>query len=200
MIEIKNLKKTYGDRTVLNIPYLKIEKGERILLIGHNGSGKSTLLKILSGVITSYEGEVNCEGITYYLPQKCVPFNKSVKKNIMYALKGDKKTKEAICTKVLESLKLSHLENKNANSLSGGECQRLCLGRVIANEGDILILDEPTSAADIKSTELIEEIIDTYCQKTGCILIMTTHDKVQAEKFKGTVIELFEGEIVNENA
>ncbi len=199
MIEIKNLKKSYGERVVLDIPHLKIEKGDRIILTGHNGSGKSTLLKILSGIITDFEGTVKIEGAVYYLPQQCVPFNKSVKKNITYAL-GEAENKKEICEDILNRLNLKTLENKNAKTLSGGECQRLCLGRVIAKKGDILILDEPTSAADSESTALIEKVIENYQKDTNCTLIMTTHSKEQAEKLKGKKIELKDGKLVDVDA
>ena len=65
MIEIKNLKKLYGDRTVLDIPELKIEKGECVILTGHNGSGKTTLMKILADTLKPTEGEVKKEGAVY---------------------------------------------------------------------------------------------------------------------------------------
>ncbi len=199
MIEIKNLKKQYGERTVLDIPYLKIKKGERVILTGHNGSGKSTLLKILGGIISDFEGQVNITGEVYYMPQQCVPFNKSVRKNIIYSLKKNE-NKNEICDEILEKLNLKALENKNAKTLSGGECQRLCLGRVIANKGEILILDEPASAADSESTRLIEKVIENYQKETGCTLIITTHSKSQAERLKGRPIELLDGKQVEKNA
>ncbi len=199
MIEIKNLKKSYGERTVLEIPYLKIEKGERIILTGHNGSGKSTLLKILAGVIRDFDGEVKIDGEVRYLPQQPVPFNKSVKKNITYAL-SKACNKNEICEEIFMKLNLKTLENKNAKTLSGGECQRLCLGRVIAKSCDVLILDEPTSAADTESTELIEKAIQSFQNDTGCTLIMTTHSKAQAEKLGGRRIELLDGKQVKKYA
>ncbi len=200
MIEIRNLKKAYGDRVVLNIPYMKIEKGEKILLTGHNGSGKSTLLKILAGVITDYEGEITLGGEVAYLPQQSVPFRGSLRKNIMYAMKGDKKEKKARCDELIDSLSLGALADKNATGLSGGECQRLCLARVMAVGGDVLLLDEPTSAADRESTALMEKMIVSYCEEKGCTLLMTTHSEGQPERIGGKIINLCDGERTDTDA
>lgn len=195
MIEIQNLKKVYGDRTVLDIPYLKIENHEKLILTGHNGSGKSTFLKILAGIIKADAGSVSLDGQLYYLPQQSIPFDKSVRKNILYALEGNKKEKETVCEEILKRLNLTHLKNKNAKTLSGGECQRLALGRVLAKKGDILLLDEPTSAADSESAKLIQKEIENYCKETGCILIMTTHSREEAESIDGRKIIFSDGKI-----
>ena len=99
MIKINNLKKLYGDRTVLDIKSLEIKKGECVVLTGHNGSGKSTFLKILAGTENKTEGDVFTKGQIYYLPQQSLPFNKSVKSNILYCLEGRKSEKNELCEK-----------------------------------------------------------------------------------------------------
>lgn len=165
MIKVTKLKKQYGERTVLDIPELEISKGECVILAGHNGSGKSTLLKILAGTEKQTEGEVLTKGQIYYLPQQSIPFNKSVKSNILYCLEGKRKDKHELCDTLLEEFNLKHLESKNAKTLSGGECQRLALARVLCKKGDIILLDEPSSAADSKGRELINQLIRGYCEK-----------------------------------
>ena len=106
MINIKNLKKLYGDRVVLDITELDIKKGECIILSGHNGSGKSTLLKIIAGAITKSSGDVISEGQIYYLPQQSLSFNKSVKSNILFCLKGSRKEKNELCEIILSAFDL----------------------------------------------------------------------------------------------
>ncbi|MBQ7117500.1 MAG: ABC transporter ATP-binding protein, partial [Clostridia bacterium] len=145
MIEIKNLTKKYGDRTVLNISALTVKKGETIVIVGPNGSGKSTLLKILAGVLSESTGEINTHGDIYYLHQQSIPFRKTVRKNLLFSVRGGT-DKEKTAEKIISLLSLSELADKNASGLSGGECQRLALGRVLVNEGDFLLLDEPSSA------------------------------------------------------
>ncbi len=198
MIEIKGLVKKYADRTVLDIADLKIKKGELVVLTGHNGSGKSTLIKILAGTLKATEGQVKTDGRIYYLPQQSLPFNKSVSKNLLYCLDGDKKSKKEQCEKLLDAFNLKHLEKKNAKTLSGGECQRLALARVLCRKSDIILLDEPSSAADAESRRLINELIAEYHKQTGCTVVMTTHTGELPETDKLRVIELCDGKIIND--
>lgn len=199
MIKILNLKKQYGDRTVLNIPELTVNKGETVVVVGPNGSGKSTLLRILAGVISKTDGEFSINGDIYYLPQQSIPFSKSVKENILFSAKDSKET-EKRCDDILSELSLSHLANKKAKKLSGGECQRLALGRIIINQCDFLLLDEPTSAVDIEGTEIIESVIKKYKQETGCGILMTTHSPKQAKNLADRVIMLNEGQIAEQGS
>ncbi len=198
MIKINGLKKLYGDRTVLDIPELEISKSEHIILKGHNGSGKSTLLRILAGTESKTEGNIQNEGQIYYLPQQSLPFNKSVKSNILYCLDGNRKGKQELCEKILNAFNLKHLENKHGKTLSGGECQRLALSRVLCKKSDIILLDEPSSAADSKGRELINKLIVEYCEKTGCTLVMTTHTGEYPKLNKFRIIELCDGKIISD--
>lgn len=198
MIRIKNLKKLYGDRVVLDITELDIKIGECIILSGHNGSGKSTLLKIIAGAVKKSSGEVISDGQIYYLPQQSLSFNKSVRSNILFCLKGSRKEKNELCEIILSAFDLKHLENKNAKTLSGGECQRLALARVLCRKADIVLLDEPTSAADSKGRTLINNLICQYCEKTGCTLIMTTHIADYPDFKNLRIIELYDGKILND--
>ena len=195
MIKITGLRKIYGERTVLDIPYLEINKGECVVLTGHNGSGKSTLLKILAHTEDKTEGNVLSDGQIYYLPQQSLPFNKSVKSNLLFCLEGKRKAKHELCESLLTAFGLKHLKNKNAKTLSGGECQRLALARVLCRKADIILLDEPTSAADSESRILMNKLICQYCKQTGCTLIMTTHTGEFPELQNLRIIELSDGKI-----
>lgn len=199
MIKAHNLVKAYGERTVLKILSLTVNKGETLVIVGPNGSGKSTLLKIIAGVIEKTSGECRAEGKIYYLPQKNIPFRKSVRDNLLFSADNTNE-KEKRCDDILEKLGLACLADKNAAKLSGGECQRLCLGRVLINKGDFLLLDEPSSAADIEGTQLIEKAIREYKDKTGCGIIMTTHSPRQAKELADRIIMLRNGEIVEEGS
>ncbi len=197
MIKLKNIKKTYGERTVLDIENLSFTKGETVAIVGPNGSGKSTLLKIIADIIKSDDGETVRRAKLYYLPQQSIPFRKSVRKNILFSMENTV-DKEKRCDEILAELCLTNLADKNAKGLSGGECQRLALGRVLINEGDFLVLDEPSSAADIEGTQMIENAIRKYKEKTGCGVIMTTHSPVQALKLADRIIMLCDGKIVED--
>ena len=197
MITLKNIKKTYGDRTVLDIENLTFSKGEAVAIVGPNGSGKSTLLKIIADTVKSDGGDIERNGKILYLPQQSVPFRKSVRKNILFSMENtDNKDKR--CDEILEELSLTSLADKNAKTLSGGEAQRLSLGRILVNECDFMLLDEPSSAADIEGTETIEKALARYRDKTGCGVIMTTHSPVQALKLADRIIMLCDGKIVED--
>lgn len=193
MLKVKKLTKVYGDKTVLNIGNLEIKKGQTVVIVGPNGSGKSTLLRIVSGVLSPTGGETETEGTVCYLPQQSVPFSKTVRKNFL-CVSDDKRR----CQELLEELSLDLLADKDAKTLSGGECQRLALGRVLMNKCDFLLLDEPSSAADIESTEIIEEAIIKYKAETGCGILMTTHSPRQAKELADRIIMLNSGEIVED--
>ncbi len=197
MIKLQNIKKTYGERTVLDIENLSFTKGETVAIVGPNGSGKSTLLKIIADIIKSDGGEIERKAKLYYLPQQSIPFRKSVRKNILFSMENTV-DKEKHCDEILTQLGLISLANKNAKGLSGGEAQRLSLGRILVNDGDFLLLDEPSSAADIEGTELIEKTIINYKNKTGCGVIITTHSPVQALKLADRIIMLCDGKIVED--
>ncbi|MBQ9912730.1 MAG: ABC transporter ATP-binding protein [Clostridia bacterium] len=198
MIEIKNLTKNYGDRAVLNIGSLTVKKGDTVVIVGPNGSGKSTLLKILAGILPKSGGDFTVNGSLYYMPQQSVPFRKTVKKNLIFSAKAENKEKKA--ENMLSLLSLTDFADKNAAGLSGGECQRLALGRVLINEGDFLLLDEPSSAADIEGTEIIEKAVAEYKRKTGCGILMTTHSPGQARRMADRIVILYNGEIAEEGA
>ena len=197
MIELKDVKKNYGDRTVLCVDLLKIKKGERLSLTGANGSGKSTLLKIIAGIITC-DGYVEVPQKVLYMPQKTVLFDMSVLHNVTYSLSGKKKEKEEKAMEALRKTGLSELYNKNALTLSGGEGARLALARILVNDCDVLLLDEPTGAVDVEGTEIVENALREYTEKNGCTLITATHSPLQAKRLSERVIMLQDGRIAED--
>lgn len=197
MIKLENIKKTYGKRSVLDIEGLTFQKGEAVAVVGPNGSGKSTLLKIIADIIKCDSGKAEINGKLLYLPQHSIPFGKSVRKNIIFSME-DTADKENRCNEILSVLGLSLLADKNAKGLSGGEAQRLALGRILVNGCDFLLLDEPSSAADIEGAEIIEKAIRGYEDKTGCGVIMTTHSPIQALRLADRIIMLCDGKVVED--
>lgn len=200
MIEIKNLTKKYGDRTVLEINTVTVKDGEAIAVIGPNGSGKSTLLKILGGIIRQTDGTVSGNGNMLYLPQQSTPFDMSVEKNILYGAKGDKEKAKQKADALISALGLKELKDKKATGLSGGELQKTALCRLLVNDCKLLLLDEPTNAADIEGAELIRQAVKDYREKTGCTLIMTTHSPAEAKAMADRIIMLHDGKIIEDGS
>lgn len=197
MIKLENIKKIYGERTVLSIESLTFKKGETVVIVGPNGSGKSTLLKIIADITKADSGKTERKGKILYLPQSSIAFRKSVRKNILFSAEMSD-NKDRRCDEILKLLGLSHLADKSAKSLSGGEVRRLSLGRLLINNGDFLLLDEPSSAADIESMQIIKNSVTDYKNKTQCGVIMTTHSPVEALGLADRIIMLCDGKIVED--
>lgn len=200
MIEIKELKKEYGDRTVIDIDYLKINDGELAVITGPNGSGKSTLLKLIAKTVKKTQGEIALSGDVLYLPQQSIALSKTVLGNIMYCAKGSKADSRKRAEELIAQMGLEALKDKKATGLSGGELQKTALCRLLINKCDLLLLDEPTASADIESTEIIENAILDYKKKTGCTVIMATHSPAQAKKMADRVIMLCDGKVAEDGS
>ena len=190
MINIRNLKKCYGERTVLSIPALTINDGETVAFAGANGSGKTTLLRILAGMLKATGGTCDIPEKVLYLPQQSYAFRGNLLKNI--TLGGADKDK---AERLLEAIELSHLKNKKAASLSGGELQRLALCRLLVRDCEVLLLDEPTSACDAKGAELVISAIKEYQKEHGCSVLMSTHSPVLAARAADRLIILNSGAV-----
>lgn len=195
-MKIRALKKTYEGRPVLNIPEIELEDGKIISVIGTNGSGKSTFAKILAGIIKDdekvkpfvCEEEKKVMPKVGYLPQKPYAFNMSLEKNMNIAGKVE--------DDIYSQLKIDHLKNENAKKLSGGETARMALGRILAKDFDLLILDEMSASMDIESTIISEDLVKKYCERTGASIVVVTHELGQAKRISDYVMFLVKGEIV----
>ena len=169
MIELKDIKKIYDARVVLDIPHLVFDLKKRYALIGVNGSGKTTLLRILAGVLKPDSGEVTSSTPNNmgYMPQSPYAFRFSVEKNVAIAMDKEQVSKD----QVLEALKavgMDHLQHAYGNQLSGGETQRMALARMIVKPCNLLLLDEPTASADIRGTSQIEKALIKYVGDNNC--------------------------------
>jgi len=203
MITLESVVKTAGGRQILNIGQLLIRHGERVALIGPNGSGKSTLLRVIAGIVEPDAGSVDFdppEAQAYLMPQVSFGFARSVLKNLEIGLPSSMTTaeKRAAAERTADLLALRPLLKKHGNKLSGGETQRLALGRLLAAPKTLLLLDEPTGSADFESTKLIEDALLATCEKNGTTLLFATHDARQAERMAERIILLENGRIIND--
>ena len=198
MIELKNVKKIYGGRCVLDIESLTIKRGERVAVIGPNGAGKTTLLRVIAGFLAPDEGEItNAARATGYMPQAPFVFDMTVLKNVMLALpRGENAEAQALTA--LEKVGLANLSAAKAKTLSGGEKQRMALARMLAVSRELLVLDEPTSATDVAGGVAVERAINDYLSLSGATLIFTTHFPSQAQRLAGRVTAMHEGKIAED--
>jgi tungstate transport system ATP-binding protein len=210
LLELKGINKSYGQAKILKDIDLTVEKGEIMALIGPTGSGKTTLLHLIDLLELPTGGSIVFDGIPVtVLPekemlkarrrmamvfQKPVMFKASVRENVSYGLKIRGKSKEEPVREALRAVGLLGYESRDANTLSGGEIQRIALARALVLEPELLLLDEPTAHLDPKSAASIDRIIqDLSEQKTT--VIMATHNMHQCRRLAHRVAVLREGRL-----
>lgn len=214
VIEFRNIKKSYGNKVVMNGFNLSVKKGEFLTLIGSSGCGKTTALKMVNGLIDPDEGDilVNGENIREkdqtalrrnigYAIQGSVLFpHMTVEQNIAYVphllnRKNKKKTRDAISKWMKITGLEEDLRDRYPSELSGGQQQRVGIARALAASPDILLMDEPFGAVDeITRTQLQEEIKRIH-QQTKITILFVTHDIREALKLGTKVLVMDQGEI-----
>nr|WP_314179705.1 ABC transporter ATP-binding protein [uncultured Campylobacter sp.] len=161
----------------------EIKRGQILAILGLNGQGKSTLMSCMMWILSLKEGRLCTQAKFGFLPQSfSVAFDYSVQdivamgrvRDISLFSKPSKRDVQ-ICLDALESLEISHLKNKRFNSLSGGQKQLVLFARAIASKSEILFLDEPASALDIKNQDRVLSLIVNLKQKSSASIVFTTH-------------------------
>lgn len=191
----RDLKKTYGIKTALDIPELLLEDGKIYAVIGANGCGKSTLAKLLSGTVKSDGEHIKCPDKRIgYMPQKSYAFNMSMRKNLR--INGNGKDSDMREKELMDALKIEPLADTKARKLSGGETAKMALARLLMSDYGFLILDEPTAAMDMESTLLAEKLITEYLEKNGCAVLLITHSLSQARRLADYVLFISDGKLV----
>lgn len=207
MFELKNV--TY--KQILDIPNLTIEGSKVTCIIGESGSGKSTLLRLLNKLISCDHGDIlyksqslssinsiDLRRNVVMLPQQPAIFPGTVKENLLIGLKFAEKpvVDDTRLLEILDTVHLSKNLSDDCDKLSGGEKQRLALGRVILLDPEVFLLDEPSSALDEETERIIIENLITLTKDTGKTLIMVTHSKKVAQTYSDRMIEISKGKVV----
>jgi len=218
IVEVKNLKKQYGDNVILKNINLYIDKGEVVSLIGPSGSGKSTILRCIADLESITSGEILIEGnnLTDKNVDKKIKkemllktgmvfqtFNlfphMSVRNNIVRTLKLVKNMNtekaESIVKEMLSLVGLSDKINNYPNELSGGQKQRVAIARALALKPDIMLFDEPTSALD---PELVKEVLDIIrkLKSQKITMLIVSHEMNFVREISDRVIIMEKGEIL----
>ena len=204
LLEIKNLKKSFGDNVVLRDISLNVDKGEVLSIIGPSGSGKSTLLRCITNLEQEDSGIIKFEGTFGLVFQDFNLFpHHSVMKNITNApLRVQKRDKTEVfdhARQLLKKMGLEDKENAYPCELSGGQQQRVSIARALAMNPDILFFDEPTSALDPELTgEILEVIKQLAADKMTMVIV--THEMNFARKVSDSIIFMENGVIVEEGS
>lgn len=217
IIEVKDLKKSFGTLQVLKGINTEVQKGEVVVVIGPSGSGKSTFLRCLNLLETPTAGSIYVDGAEITDP-KCdinlhrqkmgmvfQHFNlfphKTVLQNITMApLALKKKTPEEAQKQALELLErigLADKANEYPNMLSGGQKQRIAIVRALAMDPEVMLFDEPTSALD---PEMVGEVLDLMrdLAKEGMTMAVVTHEMGFAREVADRVVFMADGKILEE--
>lgn len=206
-----HINKAYGGKTILGDCSVTIEGSGPYVLMGPNGCGKSTFLRICSLLERPDSGDVSFFSGEAQLPQdlslrrrmtmvlaRTGVFNTTVFRNVAYGLRIRGMRDDEIKQKVSRALAFVGLEHKASQrglTLSSGETQRLGIARSLVIEPEILFLDEPTASVDQENTEIIESIIATMRKTGSTTVIMTTHDRDQAERLADVLLLMKNGMI-----
>ena len=217
MITVKNLKKNFGDLTVLKGIDVTIEKGECVVVIGPSSSGKSTFLRCLNRLEEPDGGEIDIEGTDLLSPHTDINemrqrigmvfqhFNlfphKTILENVTLApIKLKKMPQKEAEDAALDLLRRVGIEDKASvypSTLSGGQKQRVAIARSLAMNPQVMLFDEPTSALD---PEMVGEVLDVMknLAKEGMTMVVVTHEMGFAKEVANRVLFMADGVILEE--
>ena len=209
-IELQNITHRYGEMTVVGDTTLELNKGEVFSLLGPSGCGKTTLLRILAGFLTPEKGRVLIEGrdITA-LPPDRRPINTvfqnyalfphlTVRENIAFGLVVAKRPKAEIGREVDRMLDLIQMHDhagKRPGQISGGQKQRVAIARALINRPQLLLLDEPLAALDLKLRQRMLIELDNIHDEVGITFLYVTHDQGEAMSLSDRVAVMNRGRL-----
>ncbi|MGC7871953.1 ABC transporter ATP-binding protein [Desulfosporosinus sp. SYSU MS00001] len=195
-------------KEVLDLPKLEIEQEEITTLVGASGSGKTTILRMLNKLISPTQGRIIFNGTDLsqinsvahrrtvsMLSQIPAIFEGSIRDNLNVGLRFQERElpSDKELNHILEQVKLSKSLESSAGTLSGGEKQRLALGRILLLNSKVYLLDEPSSALDDETEEMIIQMLTEHVKREKKTIVMVTHSKAIAEKYSDTIIEISKG-------
>ncbi len=212
IIELKHISKIYSDNGFKAVDdfNLTVKRGEFVTFLGPSGCGKTTTLRMIAGFEMPTDGEIllNGEDISQ-LPANKRPINTvfqryalfphmNIYENIAFGLKLKKLPKEEIKKKVkhvLDMVDLEGFENRKISTLSGGQQQRIAIARALVNEPEILMLDEPLGALDLKMRKEMQLELKNMHDQLGITFIYVTHDQEEALTMSDKIVVMSEGKI-----
>ncbi|GAA1847785.1 ABC transporter ATP-binding protein [Brevibacterium marinum] len=209
-LEVRGVKKVFGDNTAIERLDLSVRKGEFLSLLGPSGCGKTTLLRMIAGFEAPTDGAILLSGKDIVtLPPHRRPVNTvfqsyllfphmNIADNIAYGLKQAKVPKPEIAERVREVLVLVQMEDfaaRRPEQLSGGQQQRIALARALVNRPQVLLLDEPMSALDRKLREEMQLELKRLHANLGTTFVFVTHDQQEALAMSDRIVVMYDGVI-----
>jgi multiple sugar transport system ATP-binding protein len=207
-IELRNVQKWFGSNQVIKDMNLTIRDGEFIVMLGQSGCGKTTTLRAIGGLETIDEGDILIDGkpvqhlkaadrdIAMVFQSFSLYPHMSVYENIAFPLRATRNSKADIDARVREIagiLRITDLLQKKPSGLSGGDMQRVAIGRALVRQPKAMLMDEPIGALDAKLREEMRAEIKRLHIKQGSTTIYVTHDQVEAMSLADRIVIMHEG-------
>lgn len=208
-LEVRNLRKNFGEKEVLHGISFSIESGKALGLLGRNGAGKTTTIRILMDVFKANAGTITMDGKSFrpkdyqigYLPEERGLYpKKGVQEQILYlaALRGlDRKTAKKQAAYWLERMGVAEYAAKKLETLSKGNQQKVQLAQTLVCQPDIIILDEPFSGLDPVNSQVLKDVIREQIQD-GKLVIFSSHQMGYVEEFCEDIVLINHGDVVLE--
>jgi len=210
IISLKNISMSFNGEKILDNLNLDIKNGEFVTLLGPSGCGKTTTLRLIGGFLKPDSGEILFKNkIINDLPAHKRPVNTifqsyalfphmNVFENVAFGMRVQKKSEKEIKARVEEMLKMVNLPDfgmRKITQLSGGQQQRVAIARALANCPEVLLLDEPLGALDLKLRKDMQVELKNIQQQTGITFIFVTHDQEEALSMSDIVVVMDSGKI-----
>ncbi len=212
MLEVRNVRHAFGSTEILKGLSFRLEKGSIGCLLGPSGCGKTTLLRCLAGFEPVTDGEIVFNGVIVSAPGKMVPPEArrvgmvfqdfalfphlDVLRNIAFGLRElPRRARHERATHLLDSVGLAGFDRKFPHELSGGQQQRVALARALANEPEVLLLDEPFSNLDVELRERLGQELRDIIKRVNITAVLVTHDQHEAFAIADEIGIIAEGRI-----
>lgn len=212
-IQLKNINKKFGNHTALKGLDLEIADGEFFVLLGETGAGKTTTLRLIAGLETPTEGQIFIDGVdvgdwgaaerdvALVLQQYSLYPRYTVRQNLEFPLKSkirriEPKEIEERVARAAKTLRIEHLLERKTDRLSGGEMQRVSIGRAIVRQPRVFLMDEPLSALDAKLREALRTELKNLQMNLGETFLFVTHDQIEAMSMGDKIGVLNHGRLV----
>jgi phosphonate transport system ATP-binding protein len=223
MIEVRNLRKSYGDRTVLHDVDLSVKAGEFLVVLGPSGAGKSTLLRCVNGLVAAEQGEIRIDGkpvevgdlgrrerprpLAMIFQQHNLVKRLSVLKNVLTGRMAGRSSLLALCQifpaadveiamEALRRVELEHKARMRADRLSGGEQQRVGIARALAQRPAMILADEPVASLDPKTSRVVLGFLRRICKEDGIAVMCNLHQVDYALEFGERIVGLSAGKVI----
>jgi len=211
VVEVGALRKRFGSNEAVRGISFRIERGTTTALLGGNGAGKTTTLSMLLGVLAPTSGSITILGedipahrwrvlprMNFTSPYVDLPKRLTVRENLrVFASLFGVRQRERRIRELAVELELQELLDRHYGQLSAGQRTRVSIAKALLNQPEVLLLDEPTASLDPDVGDRVRSLLETYQQRSGCTMLLASHNMAEVERMCDSVLMMREGRIVD---